>query len=71
MSALVKGGATYAILLDWPVAETRIATFAGVPVERVELLGGGPLAFRRGDDALHVSLPPPGPGAIVPVLKIL
>ena len=65
-----KGDAIYAILLDWPEGETRIAALAGVPVERVTLLGGGPLAFRRDADGLRVSLPRPSPGAIVPVLKI-
>jgi len=66
-----KGGAVYAILLDWPEGEARIGALAGTPVERVELLGGGPLGFRRGDDGVRVTLPRPAPGAMVPVLKIL
>jgi alpha-L-fucosidase len=65
-----KAGAIYAILLDWPEEEIRIAALAGVRVERVTLLGGGPLAFHRADDALRVTLPRPGPGALVPVLRI-
>lgn len=65
-----KGGTVYAILLDWPESETRIASLAGVSVERVELLGVGPLEFRRDDAGVRVSLPRAHPGAIVPVLKL-
>jgi hypothetical protein len=39
-------------------------------VERVELLGGGPLPFRTGANALRVSLPRAGEGTFVPVLRI-
>jgi alpha-L-fucosidase len=63
-------GALYAILLDWPEGEVAIASLAGMAVERVELLGGGPLPFRTGANALRVSLPRPGEGAFVPVLRI-
>ena len=65
-----KGETIYAILLDWPQAEVRIQSFAGMPIERVTLLGGGPLPFRREADGLRVTLPPPGAGAIVPVLRM-
>ena len=65
-----KSSATYAILLDWPEGETRIAALAGVPVERVTLLGAGPLAFRSGADGLRLTLPRPRPGDVVPVLKV-
>lgn len=65
-----RNGTLYAILLDWPQGESRIAALAGMPVERVTLLGGGPLAFRRDHDALRLTLPPSEPGAFVPVLRI-
>jgi alpha-L-fucosidase len=65
-----RPGALYAILLDWPEGEVAIASLAGMAVERVELLGGGPLPFRTGANALRVSLPRPGEGAFVPVLRI-
>jgi alpha-L-fucosidase len=39
-------------------------------VERVDLLGGPLLAFRRDGDALRLTLPPPQPGEFVPVLRI-
>jgi alpha-L-fucosidase len=65
-----KGATLYAILLDWPAGETRMAALADRPVQRVSLLGGGPLPFRRDGGALSVTLPPPTPGAFVPVLRI-
>lgn len=64
-----KGDTTYAILLDWP-EQARIASLAGNSVERVELLGHGPVAFGRDAGALIATLPRPRPGEIVPVLKI-
>jgi alpha-L-fucosidase len=66
----VGGGALHAILLDWPEGEAAIASLGAVAVERVELLGGGPLAFRRGGDALRVRLPAARDDAFVPVLRI-
>ena len=65
-----KGDTLYAILLDWPREETRIAALADRAVERVSLLGRGPLSFQHGMDGLRVSLPPPDAGAFVPVLRI-
>ena len=65
-----KGGTTYAILMEWPEREVSIASLAGVAVERVALLGRGPLAFRSGADGLRVTLPRPGPGEMVPVLRL-
>ena len=65
-----KAGALYAILLDWPGGEVVIASLAGVPAERVTLLGSGQLDFRRDADGLRVTLPHPAPGAMVPVLRI-
>ena len=64
-----KGDTTYAILLDWP-EQARITSLAEHPVQRVELLGHGPVAFRRDGGALTATLPRPRPGEIVPVLKI-
>jgi len=65
-----KEGRLYAILLDWPEGETRVAALADLPVERVTLLGAGPLPFRRDSGTLRVSLPPPAANAMVPVLRI-
>jgi alpha-L-fucosidase len=65
-----KGGTLYAILLDWPREETRIAALAAHAAERVSLLGRGPLSFRRAADGLRVVLPSPGPGDFVPVLRV-
>jgi alpha-L-fucosidase len=64
-----KAGALHAILLDWPEGEVRIAALAGMDVQRVELLGGGPVAFARAADGLRLRLPPAG-DAFVPVLRI-
>jgi alpha-L-fucosidase len=66
-----KDAALYAILLDWPVAETAIRSLAGVPVERVDLLGGGPLPFSHDSEALRVRLPSRRDGGFVPVLKVM
>ena len=65
-----KDGRIYAILLDWPEGETRIASLADSPFGQVELLGAGPLPFRREGGALHLTLPRPGPGMFVPVLRM-
>jgi len=39
-------------------------------IERIDLLGGPELHFKRDGDALRVSLPPTAGGAFVPALKI-
>ena len=70
-----KGGALYAILLDWPERETAIASLGmralpDAAIERVDLLGGPELSFRRDGEALRVTLPPPQPGEFVPALRI-
>jgi len=65
-----RGGALYAAVMDWPEGPVTIASLAGVAVERVTLLGGGSLDFQRSDAGLRVTLPPPGPGGFVPVLRI-
>jgi alpha-L-fucosidase len=70
-----KADALYAIFLEWPVGESAIASLgrrnnSDVVVERIELLGGPELAFRRDVDALRVSLPPASAGALVPTLRL-
>ena len=70
-----KGGTLYAILLDWPKGESAIASLGrsamrDAVVERVQLLGGAPLAFARSEDALRFTLPPAKNGQFVPVVRI-
>jgi alpha-L-fucosidase len=69
-----KGETLYAIFLDWPQAESAIQSLGsnalpGAAIERVDLLGGPELPFRRGADALRVTLPAAGEG-FVPALRI-
>jgi alpha-L-fucosidase len=68
-----KDGALYAIFLDWPEGEATIASLGtdALPdarIERVELLGGPPLAFRRDRQALRLTLP--RADLFVPALRI-
>ncbi len=72
-----KGGALYAILMDWPAGETTIRSLAagspapGGAVERVELLGaGGAIPFTRDGEGLKLILPSARPTAFTPVLRI-
>jgi alpha-L-fucosidase len=70
-----KGETLYAIFLDWPQAESAIQSLGGnslpdAAIERVDLVGGPQLAFRRDGDALRLKLPPPEAGAFVPALRI-
>jgi alpha-L-fucosidase len=68
-----KGDALHAIFMEWPERESAIAslgTRAGGVIEKVELLGGPPLQFRRDADALHIT-PPPAEGAFTPAIRIL
>jgi alpha-L-fucosidase len=70
-----KGETLYAILLDWPTQGTAIRSLGlketpKAVIERVELVGGPPLVVRRDAGALRLKLPPPTPGAYVPVLRI-
>jgi len=70
-----KGNALYAIFLDWPQADSAIQSLGsnalpGAVIERVDLLGGPQLQFRRDAEALRVTLPPPADGAFVPALRI-
>ena len=39
-------------------------------IERVELLGGGPLEFRQEFDALRIRLPRPAGDTFVPAVRI-
>ena len=57
-----KNAVLYAIFMEWPERESAIVSFGtrALPdavVERVELLGGPPLEFRRDADALRLTLP--------------
>jgi alpha-L-fucosidase len=70
-----KGEALYAILLDWPQGESAIQSLGATAlpdavIERVDLLGGPELPFRRDAAALRLTLPPPQDGAFVPALRI-
>ena len=71
----VGRGALNAIFLDWPSGEIAIHSLGRTVlpearIERVEMLGGGAIPFRRVDDSLRVTLPPPSPGAFVPAVRI-
>lgn len=70
-----KAGVLNAALLDWPEGKARIAALStnALPdarVERVELLGHGPVAWLRDGETMEVALPRPAAGAFVPVLRI-
>jgi alpha-L-fucosidase len=39
-------------------------------VERVDLIGGSELQFRRDADALRLTVPPPQDGDFIPALRI-
>jgi alpha-L-fucosidase len=69
-----KGDTLYAILLDWPESESAIASLGtnalpDAAIERVELLDGPPLEFRREAGALRLKIPPTS-GALMPALRI-
>ena len=70
-----KGETVYAIFLDWPTSESAIASLGKTAlrdavIERVDLIGGPELRFRRDADALRVALPAPQDGAFAPALRI-
>lgn len=70
-----KDGALYAIFLGWPQGESAIASLGskalpGAVIERVDLLGGPKLNFRRDADALQLTLPPRQGRTLMPVLRI-
>jgi alpha-L-fucosidase len=72
-----RAGRLYAAALDWPTdGVVRVESLADGsrlapgPIERVDLVGAGELAFRRTGKALEVTLPDQRPTAFVPVLRI-
>ncbi|MDE2182195.1 MAG: alpha-L-fucosidase [Alphaproteobacteria bacterium] len=72
-----KGDVLYAAVLGQPAANAvTIASLAqgshlvGGTIERVTLLGAGPIAFTRDAAGLSATLPPAPKGVFVPVLKI-
>ncbi|QUD88275.1 alpha-L-fucosidase [Phenylobacterium montanum] len=64
-----RKGALYALAMEWPSGALTLKALAGVRVERVTLLGGGPLAFEAAAEGLKVRLPDTRP-AFSPALKI-
>jgi alpha-L-fucosidase len=70
-----KGDTLYAIFMDWPQGESAIFSLGGnslpdAVIERVDLLGGGELQFRRDADALRLTVPPAESGAYMPAIRI-
>ncbi len=70
-----KDGALYAIIMDWPERESAIASLGAhalpdAAIDKVELLGGPPLAFRRDPGALRLSLPQAG-NSFTPAIRII
>ena len=70
-----KGGALYAIFLDWPQAKSALRSLGGLElpeaqIESVTLMDGTSLPFRREADALRFQLPPPESGGFVPAIRI-
>ena len=67
-----RGGALYAIFLDWPRGEAAIRSLPqDAMIERIDMLGGPQLQFHRDGNALRLSLPPPSAGSFVPALRIV
>jgi alpha-L-fucosidase len=67
-----NGDTLYAIFMEWPQRQSAIASLgarAGGVIQKVEMLDGQPLAFRRDDEGLHVKLPRPD-GAFTPAIRI-
>ena len=69
-----RGEALYAFALDWPEDGRMVIRALGSQavgrVERVELLGGGALPFRRTDDALVIDLPTERPVVVAPSVRL-
>ncbi len=63
-------GALYAAFLKWPSEPVTLTALAGLPVERITLLGGGNAKFAHTAGGLSVTLPPPGKDDFVPVVRI-
>ncbi len=71
-----KAGVLNAFVLDWPEETVRIASLGkdalpGATIVRVELIGGGALAFRHESGALSVEVPKRGPTRFVPAIRII
>ena len=69
-----RDGAVHAIFMEWPQRESAIASLGtqalpAAVIEKIELLGGPPLPFRRDADALRLTLPR-GEG-FAPAIRIL
>ncbi|MBO9560107.1 MAG: alpha-L-fucosidase [Caulobacter sp.] len=70
-----KGEVLYALPMAWPAGELVIESLAtsgptsAGEVQRVELVGGGALAFKRDGKGLRIAMPDARP-AFTPVLKI-
>ncbi|MEN2787002.1 alpha-L-fucosidase [Sphingomonas qilianensis] len=68
-------GALYALFLGWPTGSASIASLGhdrlkDAVIERVTLLGGGAVPFRRDAQGLHVELPARPAAGFVPVLRL-
>jgi len=71
-----KGDALHAIFMEWPDGESAIASLGAralpdAVIEKVELLAGPELQFRRDADALRLTLPPAPPRQFTPAIRIL
>jgi len=70
-----KDDALFAIILDWPGGESAIESLGtnllpGAAIDRIDLIGGPELQFRRDEEALRVTLPPAENGAFSPAIRI-
>ncbi len=70
-----RNGVLHAALMDWPDGKAVVTSLgtSAMPearVERVELMGHGPVEWVRDAEAMKVALPQPADGAFVPVLRI-
>jgi alpha-L-fucosidase len=69
-----KDGALYAIFLDWPAGESRLAALGTGRlqgrIDQVQMLDGRAVPYRQGQDALSLTLPPPTGDQFVPALRI-
>ncbi|WP_093664796.1 alpha-L-fucosidase [Sphingomonas gellani] len=68
-------GALYVLFLGWPTGASAVKALGrqhwrGGAIERVTLLGGGPVAHRHAAEALHLDIPRRVDGRFVPVVKI-
>lgn len=70
-----KADALYAIFLEWPQVESAIRSLGAkalpeASIERIDLLGGPELHFRRDSEALRVTLPAPSHDDFIPALRV-